>query len=104
MKLALRMGRTLEELLRTMSSVEFNLWCELYNEDLLGELQDYERAGIIASTIANFSGKMLAQGAEPLRPRDFMPDLCNSEEAQVEAEPDPVAFFTAVSNSMLTGR
>ena len=95
MMLALRMGRTLEELRRSMSSSEFSLWLEMYQDDQWGEDRDDLRAGIIASTIANFAGKM-RKDAQPLQPSDFMPNLSKEKE---EAEPDPVAFFTAVANS-----
>jgi hypothetical protein len=104
MMLALKLGRTLAELGRTMYSAEFSLWIELYQEDLWGELRDYERAGVIAATVANYAGMMRAQGTDPLRPSDFMPRMRGQSEPpeEVVEEPDPVAFFTAVSKSMNT--
>lgn len=95
MTLALKLGRTLEELGRTMTSQEFALWLEVYPDDLWGEMMAYERAGIVASTVANYAGKMLRDDAEPLRPRDFMPLLRAAEPA--EEEPDPVEFFKNVA-------
>jgi hypothetical protein len=99
MMLALKLGRTLEELGRSMSSYEFSLWCALYDIDQWGELRADERAGIISSTIANWAGMMRSKESEPLVPRDFMPHLPRSPEAEAEAEaePDPVEFFSAVS-------
>jgi len=38
MMLALRLGRTLDELGRTMCSAEFDLWIELYKENRWGEM------------------------------------------------------------------
>jgi hypothetical protein len=96
MMLALRLGRTLDELSSSMSSQEFSLWTALYREDQWGEARDDMRAGTIASTIANYAGKMRLQHAEPAQPSDFMPSLVKEVEEQ---EPDPVAFFSAVANS-----
>lgn len=93
MMLALKLGRTLEELGRCMSSQEFALWLELYQQDQWGEQRDYERAGIVASTVANYAGMTRAKG-EPARPADFMPYARKSEE---DVEADPVAYFTAVA-------
>jgi hypothetical protein len=95
MTLALKLGRTLEELGRTMSSQEFSLWLAMYKFDQWGELRGDERAGLIASTVANFAGMTRAAGAAPLSPSDFMLHLPKHEEP--EQEPDPVAFFTAVA-------
>lgn len=95
MTLALKMGRTLEELGCSMSSQEFSLWLALYEQDLWGELRDYERAGLIASTVGNFAGKMRAEHSAPLTALDFMPRMGKAE--QPETEPDPLAFFTALA-------
>ena len=94
MMLALKLGRTLEELGRTLSSHEFALWLAYYPEDMWGELRDYERAGIVASTVANYAGRMRKEGSEPARASDFMPQLKAPAE---EPEPDPVAYFKAVA-------
>lgn len=94
MMLALRMGRTLEELGRTMSSQEFSLWLALYQDDLWGEMGEYHRAGIIAATVANYAGMMRSKESEPARPSDFMPMQKQDDEPVVE--PDPVAHFSAL--------
>jgi hypothetical protein len=98
MTLALKMGRTLEELGSTMSSQEFSLWIAMYEFDQFGELRADERAGIIASTVANYAGMTRAQGSAPASPADFMLHLpLKKREAEPETEPDPVAYFTAVA-------
>ena len=94
MMLALKLGRTLGELGRTMSSHEFALWLAYYPEDMWGEQRDYERAGIIAAEVANYAGRMRKEGTEPARPSDYMPQLKAKAEP---VEPDPVAYFTAVA-------
>lgn len=100
--LALKLGRTLEELGETMSAHEFAMWTALYQENQLGELFAYERAGIIASTIANYAGMQRAPSAGPARPSDFMPYKPKGWEEREEEvlEPDPVAHFTAVAAGM----
>jgi hypothetical protein len=97
MMLALKLGRTLEELGRTMSYAEFALWQALYDKDHWGELRADERAGIVAATVANYAGKQRASGVEPALPRDFMPHAPPDEDEH-EVEPDPVAFFSAVAS------
>jgi hypothetical protein len=96
MMLALKMGRTLDELFASMSSQEFSLWIEMYREDQLGEARQDERTGLLAATIANYAGKVRTD-SQSLGPGDFFPGLVKAVE--VQEEPDPVAFFTAVAAS-----
>lgn len=84
MKLALRLGRTLEELCSTMASAEFSMWVQLYNEEPWDDTRGDLHAGIIASTVANFAGKALKEGAPSLTPQDFMPLLPREEEDPLE--------------------
>lgn len=96
MMLALRMGRTLEELFRSMSSQEFSLWIDMYNDDQLGEARKDKRAGVIAAAVANYAGKV-RKDSQPVTADTFFPGLVKV--AKVEEDPDPVAFFTAVAQS-----
>lgn len=97
MMLALKLGRTLGEL-GSITSYEFSLWLELYRDTQWGDLRDDERAGVIASVIANYAGMTRAAGAAPAAPADFMLHLPNKRpEEEIEVEPDPVAFFQAVA-------
>lgn len=100
MMLALRMGRTLAELGATMSAQEFALWQALYLENHWGELYADQRAGIIASTIANYAGMQRAKGAAPARPSDFMPYKPKGYDDDVEVEADPLEYFTSVAAGM----
>jgi hypothetical protein len=93
----MRMGRTIDELMNSMSSAEFSIWLELYEEDQWGEARDDFRTGQICATVANFAGKTLKENSAGLRPADFMPNLRTAP--VVEAEVDPVIFFTAVAAS-----
>ena len=87
-RLALAMGRTLSELRATLSYAEFQEWCGYYKIEPWGEDRADLRAGIIASTIANYAGKLRAEGADPALPADFMPYLERPEpEATVEDRP-----------------
>jgi hypothetical protein len=101
MLLALRLGRTLEELQNSMSSQEFSLWMQMYSEDQWGDgpANDRadERAGLVAATIANFAGKTLKKDAKQMKPSDFFAKTAAPQEAPKEV--DPVAFFTAVSKN-----
>ena len=74
-RLALAMGRTLQELRAALSYAEFQEWCLYYQIEPWGEDRADLRAGIVASTVANYAGRTRAEGAEPVRPADFMPYL-----------------------------
>lgn len=94
MRLALRLGRTLGELCETMSSEEFSLWLLMYQEEPWDDSRADLNTGIIASTIANYAGKMRKENAEPARPIDFMPFVkFEVVEDVVEEEPDPLKHF-----------
>lgn len=56
-----------------MSDVTLGMWLALERIDPQGEERADLRAGIIASTIANWAGKSLRDGAKQLTPVLFMP-------------------------------
>lgn len=85
MTLALRLGRTLEELGRTMTAMEWSLWLELYEQYPWDG--DWLQTGIISAMIANYAGKILPEG-EKVLPSEFMPPW-----NKVVEEPDPLEFF-----------
>lgn len=72
-RLALALGRTIQELRATLSYREFLDWCLYYRIEPWGEPRADLRAGIIASTVANYAGKARPESAGPTRPVDFMP-------------------------------
>ena len=87
-RLALAMGRTIQELRAVLSYAEFQEWCLYYQIEPWGEDRADLRAGIVASTIANYAGKERSNGADPALPADFMPYLDGPEQApQAEAQP-----------------
>jgi len=90
-RLALAMGRTIQELRSTLSYAEFCEWCLYYQIEPWGEDRADLRAGIVASTIANYAGKLRAEGADPALPADFMPYL---ERAETAADPSDDRPFT----------
>lgn len=95
MRLALRLGRTLNELGQTMSSEEFELWVALYQDEPWDETRADLRAGIIASTISNWAGMMRKEGLPPASPADYMPFLKLGEvESDGPEEPDPLVYFS----------
>jgi hypothetical protein len=80
--LALKLGRTVRELERTLSYPELAEWVATYEAEPWDEWRADLRAGIVASTVANChstKGKF--------RPRDFMPDFKRRKE-QVEQTPE----------------
>lgn len=45
-----------------------------------GSIRDDLRAGVMASAIANWAGKSLKEGADPVQPRDFFATLGPNQE------------------------
>lgn len=90
MTLAGHLGMTLAQL-GEMSAAEFDLWAAFHQQYPIGQERADLHAGIVASTVANFSGRQLREG-ESLAPADFMP--CGKREATEEV--DPVTFFQAM--------
>lgn len=66
---------------------------QLYAEEPWGPERADLRAALICSTIANYAGKMRAQGTEPASPADFMP----FSKRPVEQEPDPLEYFNRMN-------
>lgn len=88
--LAGHLGMTLGELGERMTAREFDLWWAYHRSHPIGDLRDDLRTGILASTVANFSGKTLKPG-KTMNPSDFMPT-----EAKPPEEPDPMEYFGAM--------
>ena len=63
---------TVAELGARMSSMEFSEWRAFAAEEPFGPLREDERAGVIASMLAN---PYRAKGREPFVPADFFPSL-----------------------------
>lgn len=85
----MRLGRTLAELGATMSSAEFSMWLKLYEMDPWDAHIDLG-FGVLAATVANYAGKMRADGAPDAQPSDYMP---LPRPVEVVEEPDPIKFF-----------
>lgn len=73
--LARTLGRTFHEICETVTAQEFALWLAEYAREPWGEVRSDLRAGIVASTVANFAGRQLPRDAEAKRPSDYMPFL-----------------------------
>jgi hypothetical protein len=97
MQLAMRLGRTLDELGQTMSAKEFGLWCALNQQDPWDHTRGDINAAIICATIANYAGKIRKSGAKPAEPSEFMAFL-REEEVEMDAV-DPTDFFVGQSNA-----
>ncbi len=86
-RLALAMGRTLQELREALSYAEFQEWCLYYQVEPWGDERADLRAGIVASTIANYAGRQRADGTDPALPVDYMPYLDRDpSEPQADAQ------------------
>ena len=56
-------------------------WLAYARLEPFGEERADFRAGQVCATVANFAGKALREGAEPLAPADFMPALAEQRQA-----------------------
>jgi hypothetical protein len=68
-RVAALLGRTVDELQRSMSSSEFMDWCAYYEIEPWGYEADNWRMGVLAATAANYSGNI----KKPLKVSDFLP-------------------------------
>lgn len=75
----MQLGRTVEELLETISAEELEEKIELYRLDPWGEWRADWRAGQIAATIANVNRR---KGSKAFEPSDFMPEFGRRETEQ----------------------
>jgi hypothetical protein len=88
--LARTLGRTLDELGRTMSAAEFADHLADYLREPWGDRRADLQAALVSHTVATFAGKTLKDGAPPPL-SDFLLDF--NREAKAPAEPDPASFF-----------
>jgi len=68
--LALRLGRTVQELLATISSAELTMWRAFDTLQPIGDWRHDLGHGVVASTLANVNR---GKNSESFSPRDFMP-------------------------------
>lgn len=71
--LARTLGATFGELCDRMTADEFALWRAEYAREPWGDIRGDLRAGIVASTIANFAGRTLDKNAQRPTAADYMP-------------------------------
>ena len=77
------------ELGATMTSAEFSLWLKLYESEPWDDTRMDVGFAVVASTVANYAGKILKEGKEATL-AEFMPFVPRND---VLIEPDPVEFF-----------
>ena len=97
MRLALKMGKTVQELYEQMSAYEFSLWAALYAVDPWGEERADYRAGLTISQLVNISGKYIPRGKE-VKPSDFMPFQKKPEQDQEFVDMDPATFLKSLGH------
>jgi len=89
--LARTLGRTLHELMHTMTAEEFGLWQYEYRTRPWGEIRNDMMGGIIASTVANVNR---GKDTEPFSAYDFIPKYGKKvQEEQPQVETQPAEFF-----------
>lgn len=69
-RLALKLGRTVNELQRSMTSAEFGEWIAFYSLEPFGDRVDDLRTGIVSSVIANVNR---GPNVPAFAPIDFVP-------------------------------
>ena len=86
--------RSVADLCESMDGEEFCLWVAEYTANPWGEERSDLRAGIIASSVANFAGKSLKDGST-VTPLDCMPySQPEPEAAPVSADGIAAVFET----------
>jgi len=84
---------TVAELGMRMSSAEFSGWLRYAELEPFGPRREDERAGVVASLIANIARVLSSTGAhgDPVRPADFFPEL-----AEPTPKPEPADLLTQI--------
>lgn len=85
MRLALRMGRTLRELLATIDSAELTQWLAFDELEPLGADADDYRAALPAAVYINANR---AQGAAAVHPLDLLPWSARQRREPVQLDDD----------------
>jgi hypothetical protein len=101
----LALGKTRDELMRSISSEEFTYWIEMYRREPWGDRIADLRMGTLAALTANLN-RDTKRRKEPYVPADFAPwSLQPEEEAREEALllPDKKAHSNML-RSLLFGR
>lgn len=71
MRLALQLGRAnVDAMLREVTAEQFAEWAAFFSLEPWGFHEENRRMGVLASTVANMSGKKLKR---PMSAKDFMP-------------------------------
>lgn len=81
-RVAALLGRTVEEVLGTMSADEFDGWCTLYALEPWGWHADNWRMSVTAATVANYSGRVKKR----VKPSDFLPKPPGKKRQKMSAE------------------
>lgn len=89
--------QTLNDMCEKMESDEFFLWLAEYQRRPWGEERADLRAGIVASTVANFSGRSLKDNHEKSA-FDFMP-YYESEPEEIEPDFEYLKNFMSEKNA-----
>lgn len=82
-RLALALGKTVNQIGREMSSHELGQWMALYRIEPFGDERNDLHAGIVASTIVNCTPR---KDSRQYKPTDFMPRWDRQD--QVDNDPD----------------
>jgi hypothetical protein len=89
MRLALKLGRTLRELLASIDSAELTYWQAFdLDEPIGGDAEDY-RAGLPAAVAFNLNRR---QGSQAMHPLDFIPWSARSRTQVIVLEDDDEAI------------
>jgi hypothetical protein len=88
-RLALALGRTIEELQATMSSTEFTDWCAYMRLEPFGYEVENWRAGMIAAAVCNTLIRSTGVGSKRqklLHPSDFYPPTKGASKSKLTPE------------------
>lgn len=97
MQLALKLGKTVQELYEQMGAYEFSLWAAEYARNPWGEERADLRMGILASAVVNVSGKTVKRGGE-VKPSDYMPFQKKTDDEDEFINVDPATFLKSVGH------
>jgi hypothetical protein len=96
-RVAALMRMPVERLLAEMPADEFIEWCAFYDLEPWGFQADAWRSGVVAATVANYSGRTRTRA--DAKPRDFMPKRKGERRQKVQSPGEIQRVLESVSKN-----
>ncbi|WP_238358259.1 phage tail assembly protein T [Piscirickettsia salmonis] len=94
-RLALALGKTVNQLSQELSLSEFNEWLAYYSLEPFGVEKDDHRTALMVSAVVN--GPLQRKDKTLFTPNDFMPNYSAGDEKKTQSATDMAAILSAIA-------